>query len=73
MDKKQLIKLCEEKSIIKINLKNGFFYSGQIKEVGDTSLVFLDKFNNEMIINLDSISYILPTTKDTWEDIKDGN
>ena len=45
MDKKQLIKICDEELTVKLNLKNGHFFTGQIKEIGETSIIFLDKFN----------------------------
>ena len=64
MDKKQLIKIQEEKLSVKINLKNGYFYSGKILSVGETSIVFLDKYDIEIPIDLDSIAYILPFYKE---------
>ena len=63
MDKKDLIKIQKEKREVKINLKNGFFYRGQILSVGETSIIFLDKFNNEIPMDLDSIAYVLPVSK----------
>jgi len=58
MENKYLIKFYEEKTKIKINLKNGKFYTGTIKELGEHTLIFIDKFNNELPFDLDVISYI---------------
>jgi len=60
MDKTQLKIIQEQKLIVKINLKNGFFYTGSITNIGETSIVFTDKFGSEIPIDLDSISYVLP-------------
>jgi len=60
MDKKHLKKILEEKSKVKINLKNGFFYTGHIISVDDSSLLFKDKFGEEIPIDIDSISYVIP-------------
>ena len=58
MDKKYLEKYFLEKIKIKINLKNGYFYNGYIISLENTTLVFKDKFDNEIPMDLDSISYI---------------
>jgi len=58
MDKKYLSKYKEEKTRIKVNLKNGRFYTGIILSLEDNTILFLDKFNIEMPIDLDSISYV---------------
>jgi sRNA-binding regulator protein Hfq len=60
MDKEHLIKYKDSQEKVTINFKNGRFYSGVIKDVGDTSIVFLDKYNNSMIIDLDMIAYVTP-------------
>lgn len=63
MDKKILVKYKENGSRIKINLKNNMFYTGCIIEVYDDSVLFKDKFSDEIPINIDSISYIIPASK----------
>lgn len=60
MDKEYLIKYKKEKQKIKINLKNGRFYTGYIKDIGDRSVEFADKYNNRVIVDISSISYIVP-------------
>ena len=60
MEKEALLSLFNNKTRIKINLKNGLFYSGVILELRDTSLVFKDKYDNEIPISLDSIAYVIP-------------
>ena len=60
MEKEALLSLFNNKTRIKINLKNGLFYSGVILELRDTSLIFKDKYDNEIPISLDSISYVIP-------------
>jgi len=58
MDKKFLEKFYKEKKKIKINLKNGYFYQGFILSIEGNTIIFKDKFNEEIPIALDSISYI---------------
>jgi sRNA-binding regulator protein Hfq len=58
MDKKYLEKYFLENIKIKINLKNGYFYNGHIISLENTTLIFKDKFGNEIPMDLDSISYI---------------
>ena len=60
MDKKLLIKFEKEGNKIKINLKNGLFYTGYIITIEESSMLFKDKFENEMLIDLGSISYVIP-------------
>lgn len=60
MDKEYLIKYKKEKQKIKINLKNGRFYTGYIKGVGDSSVSFTDKYGNRIVVDISSISYIVP-------------
>lgn len=60
MEKKYLIEFHKEKVKVKLNLKNGKFYTGTIKELGEHTLIFLDKFNNEIPFDYDGISYVEP-------------
>jgi len=60
MNAEQLFKFKELKAKLKINLKDKRFFSGYIKEIESDSLVFIDKFDNEIVIDLESISYIVP-------------
>ena len=60
MDKKYIQKYLEDKTRIKINLKNGRFYSGIILSLDGNTLLFEDKFGDTLPIDLDSISYIEP-------------
>jgi len=60
MDKKYIQKYLEDKIRIKINLKNGRFYSGIILSLDGNTLLFEDKFGDTLPIDLDSISYIEP-------------
>jgi sRNA-binding regulator protein Hfq len=60
MDREYLIKYKKEKQKIKINLKNGRFYTGYIQGVKDSSLEFTDKYGNRVIVDISSISYIVP-------------
>ena len=43
---------------IKIDLKNGFYYVGEIKSIIETDLIFLDKHDNEIAISSESISTV---------------
>lgn len=43
---------------IKIFLKNGFYYEGEIERIGNDSLLFKDKNNADIAINFDEISTI---------------
>jgi len=58
MEKKYLKDFKENKTKIKLNLKNGKFYTGTIEELGENCLIFLDKFNNKLPFEYDSISYV---------------
>ena len=60
MEKKYLIKFKKEKIKVKLNLKNGKFYTGIIKELGEHTLIFLDKFDVEIPFDYDSIAYVEP-------------
>lgn len=67
MEKKYLVKFFEEKIRVKLNLKNGKFYTGVILELGEHSLVFLDKFNAKIPFDYDGISYVEPVRKNREE------
>lgn len=58
MEKELLINYFENKTQIKLNLKNNRFFTGTIIKLLDQSLVFKDRFENELTFDLDSISYI---------------
>ena len=60
MKPEQLHKFIDNQTRVKLNLKDKRFFSGCIKEVVGDSLVFIDKFNNEIMIDIDAISYIVP-------------
>ncbi len=60
MEKKYLLRFYKEKIKVKLNLKNGKFYTGIILELGEHSLVFLDKFDNKIPFDYDGISYVEP-------------
>ncbi len=60
MNVNQLEKYKDTKQKVKINLQNGRFYTGLIIKIEDNSVIFLDKFQHEMMINISSIAYIIP-------------
>lgn len=59
MEKQLLEPYFQNKIRIRLNLKNGKFLTGVILQLSESSLVFLDKFNEQIPISLESISYIL--------------
>ena len=60
MKKEDLIRYVEPKTKVNLSLKNGTFYNGFILIVGDDSLLFLDKYNSEIMISLDAINVVAP-------------
>ncbi len=58
MDKKFIEKYYKEKIKVRLNLKNGYFYSGYIISIEGNTILFKDKFGEEIPIALDSISYV---------------
>lgn len=60
MIEEQLLKYQKEKTKVKLNLKDGNFLTGFIKQVDEGSLVFIDKYQQEVLIGIESISYVLP-------------
>jgi len=44
--------------------KDGLHYNGKIVEVGDDSIVFLDKFNKELLFDFDAIRELHPLEDD---------
>lgn len=58
VEKKYLQQFFEEKVKLKLNLKNGKFFTGIILELGEHSLLFLDKYNNKLPFEYDSIAYV---------------
>jgi len=64
MEKKYLIQFYEKKIKVKLNLKNGKFFTGIIIELGEHSLVFKDKFEIDIPFDYDGISYVQPVGED---------
>ncbi len=64
MEKKYLVEFHKKKVKVKLNLKNGKFYTGVIKELGEHTLIFLDKFNTEIPFDYDGISYVEPVRRE---------
>lgn len=60
MDKKNILAFQENKTTVRINLKNGYFFTGIIVSIDESSIMFKDKFGKDMPIDLDSISYVIP-------------
>jgi len=67
MEKKYLEKFQKDKVRVKLNLKNGKFYTGVIIELSENTVLFLDKFGNELPFSLDSISYVDKTERNEVE------
>jgi small nuclear ribonucleoprotein (snRNP)-like protein len=63
MEKKYLEIFYNNKTKIKLNLKNGKFYTGTIIQLSEHSLLFLDKFNLEIPFDFDSIAYAEPIVR----------
>lgn len=59
MEIKFLMEYFEKKIPIKVNLKNGYFYRGYILKIEGKTILFLDKNNEKIPIDTDSISYIV--------------
>jgi len=59
MNAEQLNRFKELKTRLKINLKDKRFFTGYIQDIESDSLVFVDKFNNDIVIDLEAISYIV--------------
>ena len=66
MEKKYLEEFYKKKVKVKLNLKNGKFYTGVIKELGEHTLIFLDKFGAEIPFDYDGISYVEPMRGDNY-------
>ena len=66
MEKKYLMEFYKKKVKVKLNLKNGKFYTGIIKELGEHTLIFLDKFNTEIPFDYDGISYVEPVRRNNY-------
>ena len=60
MEKKYLTDFYENKIKVKLNLKNGKFYTGIIVELGEHSFIFLDKYDNKIPFDYDSVAYVEP-------------
>lgn len=60
MEKKYLQEFYEEKTKVRLNLKNGKFYTGIIIELGEHTLLFLDKYDSKIPFDYDSIAYVDP-------------
>lgn len=70
MDKKIIQEYLKNNTRIKLNLKNGFFYQGYITSIENNTVIFRDKFDTIIPIELDSISYVIPVGNRGG---KDGN
>jgi len=64
MQIEQLIKYKENHRKVKLNLKDGSFLTGYVISVEENSIIFEDKFKNEVLIDIDSISYVIPIKED---------
>lgn len=62
MEKIELEK--QQNKVMKLNLKDGRFFSGKIIFLGEDSLTFLDKYNSKIMISYQSISYIVIPEKE---------
>ena len=51
-----------------LEISNNRGYNGQIKEVGETHIIFKDKFNDELFILISEIKLLQPKDRQT-----DGN
>ncbi len=49
---------------VEIFLQNNLKYTGYIKEIKDDTILFLDKYNNEIIINIYAIYVIQPAREE---------
>lgn len=67
MDKKYLQEFLENNIKIKLNLKNGYFYEGYILSIEGNTVLFKDRFNENIPIDLDSISYIIKVENTTFK------
>ena len=56
---KYIEKLISEKKKVQINLSEGFVYSGFIVGMSGNSILFLDKFSQELIIWIRDIKRII--------------
>lgn len=63
MQPEQLINHRDNKTNVKVNLKDERFFSGHVKDVVGNTLIFLDKYGSEIIIDLDSIAYVVPVVR----------
>lgn len=63
MEKRFLEDFYNNKVNIKLNLKNGKFYTGLIIEMGEHTLFFLDKYNTKIPFDYDSIAYAEPVNR----------
>jgi len=60
MKEEIIARFIEEKRKVCISLKTGSFYKGFILVLGDNSVLFKDKFGDEMMFSLDIIESIVP-------------
>ena len=63
VEKRYLKEFYKNKVKVKLNLKNGKFYTGIILELGESTLIFLDKFSTEIPFDYDGISYVEPVIR----------
>ena len=43
---------------VRINLTNGFHYTGVIRELNDDSFLFTDKFGNNVVMRYDMVAIV---------------
>ena len=60
MEREFLDDFYKGKTRIKLILKDNSIFTGRIKRLGENTLMFLDKYNKEIPISLDSISRAVP-------------
>ena len=60
MEREFLEKFYKERTRIKIVLDGNDVFTGVIKKLGDTNLVLLDKFNEEVSLSIKTIDRAFP-------------
>lgn len=56
--RKYFEKLVLSKQKVKIVVRNGYYYAGQIMAVSTNSILFLDKFNKEIYFSFEDIARV---------------
>ena len=63
MQGQDLLKYKKSKMKVKLNLKNNLFFTGEIIDVTEDTILFRDKYDDEILIQIDSISYVAPISQ----------